>query len=67
VGNVVYMLITHMRSKELIGKKVYAANGRLLGEVAGIAGRRGTLHALVLRKPARSRSAPQTGSPGFRP
>jgi sporulation protein YlmC with PRC-barrel domain len=60
------MLITHMRSKELLGKKVFDANGRLLGEVTGIAGRRGALHALVLRRPARSQSVPQNGSPGFR-
>jgi sporulation protein YlmC with PRC-barrel domain len=60
------MLVTHMRSKELLGKKVYDAKGRLLGEVTGIAGRRGALHALVLRKPATARSALQNGSPGFR-
>lgn len=45
------MLITHVRANELLGKKVYDSEGRLLGEVTGIAGRHGVLQAFVLRKP----------------
>lgn len=48
--SVVYMLITHVRADELLGKKVYDSEGRLLGEVGGIASRRGRLCASVLRK-----------------
>jgi sporulation protein YlmC with PRC-barrel domain len=43
------VLITHVRANELLGKKVYDKDGRLLGEVTGIAGRHGVLRAVVLR------------------
>lgn len=41
--------MTHLRTNELLGKKVYGNDGRLLGEVVGVAGRHGRVRAVVLR------------------
>jgi sporulation protein YlmC with PRC-barrel domain len=43
------VLLTHIKPNELLGKKVYDKDGRLLGEVTGIAGRHGVVRAIVLR------------------
>lgn len=44
------MLITHVRPNELLGKKVYDKEGRLLGLVVGIAGRRGVVRGVLVRE-----------------
>jgi sporulation protein YlmC with PRC-barrel domain len=43
------MLMTHVNAKEVLGKKVYGNDGRLLGEVIGIAGRHGRIRAVIVR------------------
>lgn len=45
------MLITHLKSNELWGKKVYDSNGNLLGEVVAIASRRGAVRRVVVQRP----------------
>jgi sporulation protein YlmC with PRC-barrel domain len=47
------VLLTHVKPNQLLGKKVYDKDGRLLGEVTGIAGRHGVVRAVVLRHEAR--------------
>jgi sporulation protein YlmC with PRC-barrel domain len=44
--------MTRLEPNALLGKKVYDREGQLLGEVVGIAGRRGKVKAVVLRKDA---------------
>ena len=54
------MLITHLRANEVLGKKVYDNTGRLLGEVVGIAGRRGVVRAALLRNEGKVVRLPRT-------
>ena len=54
------MLITHLRASDLLGKKVYDNTGRLLGEVVGIAGRRGVVRAALLRNEDKVVRLPRT-------
>ena len=42
--------MTRLDPNQLLGKKVYDREGRVLGEVVGIGGRRGKVKAVVLRK-----------------
>jgi sporulation protein YlmC with PRC-barrel domain len=44
------MLITHLKSSELCGKKVYDVNGNFLGDVVAIASRRGVVHKVVVQR-----------------
>jgi ribosomal protein L35AE/L33A len=41
------MLMTHVRPGELVGKKVYGKDGRLLGRVVRVSARRGAVRAIV--------------------
>jgi sporulation protein YlmC with PRC-barrel domain len=43
------MLITHVRSSQLWGKKVYDADGRYLGAVVAIGSRRGVVRKVVVQ------------------
>jgi sporulation protein YlmC with PRC-barrel domain len=43
------MLITHVRPKELWGKRVYDTEGRYLGAVVAIASRRGVVRKVVVQ------------------
>ena len=44
------MLITHLKSSDLWGKKVYDNNGNFLGEVVAIARRRGVVRKVVVKR-----------------
>ena len=44
------MLITHLKSSELWGKKVYDVNGNFLGQVVAIASRRGVVRRVVVQR-----------------
>lgn len=44
------MLITHAKPAELWGKKVYDAEGHLLGEVVAIGSRRGVVRKVVVQR-----------------
>jgi sporulation protein YlmC with PRC-barrel domain len=44
------MLITHVKPKELWGKKVYDTNGHFLGEVVAIGSRRGIVRKVVVQR-----------------
>jgi sporulation protein YlmC with PRC-barrel domain len=44
------MLITHVKPTELWGKKVYDTEGRLLGEVVGVASRHGVVRKVVVQR-----------------
>ena len=60
------MLITHVRPNELMGKKVYDKDGRLLGHVVGIAGRRGVVRGVLVREEGMSTHPPRHGAPDLR-
>lgn len=44
------MLITHLKSSDLWGKKVYDNNGNFLGEVVAIASRRGVVRKVAVQR-----------------
>jgi sporulation protein YlmC with PRC-barrel domain len=51
------MLITHLKPSELWGKSVFDTDGRCLGKVVGIAGRRGVVRKVIVERAWRGRSA----------
>lgn len=51
------MLITHIKSAELWGKKVFGADGHCLGRVVGIASRRGAVRKVIVESAWRDHPA----------
>lgn len=52
-----YVLITHVKPNELLGKKVYDKNGRLLGQVVRITGTHGVMRTVLVRVSGTNRTS----------
>lgn len=60
------MLITHVKPNDLLGKKVYGKDGRLVGQVVGITGRHGVVRGVLVRDEGNVVRLPAKSEPHLR-